>query len=162
MRLRSLAIAGLLATVAAVAAPGTPALADELFTFKNVNSGLCLTARAGSGERPAVQTTCYGNPDQKWEMRHIAADQWQIYSPYLNLCLAARGSGESPVIATSCGTWPDQLWDWRGFVLPFPAGPQYDWFKNVNSGNCIAARGSVESRAVATTCGNWPDQHWKK
>ncbi len=161
MRLRSLAIAGLLAAIAAVAAPGTPAQAAELFTFKNVNSGLCLTARAGSGERPAVQTTCYGNPDQKWEMRLVSSNRWQIYSPYLGLCLVARGSGETAVVATTCGGWADQLWDWQGLVIP-PFGSQYDWFVNANSGNCIAARGAAESRAVATTCGNWADQHWKK
>jgi hypothetical protein len=112
-RLRNLAIAGLLAAVAVLAAPATIAAADAgPFTYANINSGLCLTARAGSGERPAVQTNCYGNPDQKWVLRYVSADHFQIYSPYLNLCLVARGTGESPVVATTCGPWLDQQWYW--------------------------------------------------
>jgi len=94
-------------------------------------------------------------------MRLVSSNRWQIYSPYLGLCLVARGAGESAVVATTCGSWADQLWDWQGLViLPYPS--QYDWFVNADSGLRIAARGLGESRAVATTCGNWADQHWKK
>src|SRR5688572_25855955 len=82
MRLSNLMTVCLLAAVAAVAAPvaaagaaphdSRPAAAvlraPGPYVLQNENSGLCLTARAGSGERPAVQTTCSGLPDQSWEM----------------------------------------------------------------------------------------------
>jgi hypothetical protein len=160
-RLCTLAIAGLLAAVAVLTAPATiAAAAAGPFTYSNINSGLCLTARAGSGERPVVQTTCYGNPDQQWVLRYVSADHFQIYSPYLELCLVARGTGESPVVATTCGTWLDQQWYWGSHTNPYGV-PLYDWFVNWNSGNCIAARGSGESRAVATVCG-YNDGYWKR
>lgn len=71
-------IAGLLASVAAlmVPAPQATAAADHTTAggtssmtagmaklaaprhLRNLNSELCMTARAGSGERPVIQTTC--------------------------------------------------------------------------------------------------------
>jgi hypothetical protein len=166
MKLSNLVTACLLAAVAAVAAPhdSRPAAAalraPGPYVIQNENSGLCLTARAGSGERPVVQTTCSGLPDQSWEMNLVSSDVWQIRSPFLGLCLAARGSGEVAVLATTCNAgWRDQTWLWHSRVVaPYP--PQYSLFENRNSGLCIAARGFAESRALVTTCGGWADQRW--
>lgn len=185
MRLRSLVISGLLVAAAAVGAPAAPAGAAptdaapagrQLVTpgnvsaaashhIRNTNSYLCLAARAGSGERPAVQTTCDFTvgaywADQYWELVPATATTWHLYSPHLGLCLVARGSGETAVVATTCGSWADQRWYW----LENDSNGTYQ-FLNANSGNCLTARGSGESAAVATTCdwrvgAYWADQHW--
>jgi hypothetical protein len=135
--------------------------------IRNINSDLCLAARAGWGERPVVQTTCDYHvgtywPDQYWEYIPVAADPvhtYRIRNTYLNLCIAARGSGEAAAVATTCGRgheWPDQIWR-PEHVSTWNA----DRLQNTASSNCLAARGHGESRAVATTCGyGWPDQHW--
>jgi hypothetical protein len=133
------------------------------YHIQNINSGLCLASRAGSGERPTIQTTCdftVGQywADQYWELRYVSY-AWQIYNRALRLCLVARGGGESAVVATTCGSWNDQLWYW------LVASDGTEQFENVNSGLCLTARGSGESAPVATTCdwnanSYWPDQHW--
>lgn len=169
MRLGKLAVVVLLAAVATVAAPATAAQAEPFVArhVRNVNSGLCLTARFGSGERPVVQTTCdftVGDfwPDQYWNVNDTGPSA--IIRTNQPLCVATRGAGESAAVATTCGGYPDAQW-----IALFPPGPQRLWqFQNVNSKLCLAARGSGESRVVQTTCDftqpglpYWPDQHWE-
>jgi hypothetical protein len=182
MRLRSLTLGVALTLAALLVIPGAPANAAPVakptvragvvnpaawgIQIRNANSGLCLAARAGSGERPVIQTTCDYTvgaywPDQYWLLLDVDQDSHnhRIYSTYLGLCIAARGSGEVGAVATTCGSgsaWPDQIWHFE-FVPRWQA----DRFQNRNSGNCLAARGSGESRAIATTCNYvYPDQHW--
>ena len=183
MRLHRLAIAALLAALTALSVPAAAAAAPQgaapdgarlattgsarlvgPFHVWNTNSALCLVARTGSGERPAVQSTCDFDAgqywaDQYWELRPVTSTTWQIYSPLLNRCLVTRGSGESAAVTTGCGTWADQVWRW------WLNGDGTEQFENTNSGLCLTTRGSGESAAVATTCdwkvgARWADQRW--
>ncbi|WIM99600.1 ricin-type beta-trefoil lectin domain protein [Actinoplanes oblitus] len=174
-----MAVAVLLAAIAALLVPASRATAatgraagadaSAMMAIEaprhlvNVNSGLCMAARAGSGERPVIQTTCDYNhhdeywPDQYWILK--TDETTPVESSLLHLCVAARGTHETAAVATTCGFWPDQQW-----AKGRPPGPVTPWFRMSNgAGLCLAARGYAESRVVATTCGfgdDWPDQQW--
>ncbi|MFC5833751.1 RICIN domain-containing protein [Nonomuraea insulae] len=135
--------------------------------IRNQNSGLCLAARAGTGERPAIQTTCdyqVGRdwPDQHWTLEKVVSgtDIYRLRNQELNLCLAARGSGEVQAIATTCDRdtgheWRDQHW-----IYLYDGATGHRW-QNRASLNCLAARGTGQSPAITTTCNaDWVDQHW--
>lgn len=133
--------------------------------LRNHNSGLCLAAHAGAGERPVVQTSC-DTPgqvrfDQYWELVTVnqAQHKYRLRSTALQLCVATRGSGESAAVATTCNTgtgWPDQIWTTQAV-----SGVAADRFINNSSNLCLVARGnSIESQALQSTCGNWADQYW--
>ncbi|ROP28195.1 RICIN domain-containing protein [Couchioplanes caeruleus] len=136
--------------------------------LRNANSNLCLVSRAGSGERPVVQSTCANPPtywaDQYWE--YIYPDRLnnpgyvRVRNVALGLCLTARGAAETAAVTTTCGSgwaWPDQIWR-----LTYVPRWNADRIQNLSSGNCLAARGSGESLAVVTTCNDgWIDQHWR-
>jgi hypothetical protein len=158
------AIGALVAALVATLLPASSASAAVSTTFLNSSSALCLTSRAGSGERPVVQTTCDTTVPAYWADQHWlvvgGATLTHIKNVATGLCLVARGSGETKVVATGCGDWGDQLWR---LVYHNPTGT----FKlqNNNSGLCMAARGFGESPVVVTTCDStvyqyWPDQHW--
>ena len=168
MKLGRLAAVMVLAAVATLAVPATAAQAAPLVAhhIQNTSSGLCMTARFGSGERPVVQTTCDFTvgafwPDQYWNLNNEGV--FAISRTNQPLCVAARGTGESGAVATTCGGYRDAQW----IGLYKLGSPEILQFQNVNSGLCLAARGSGESRVVQTTCdftqqGNpyWADQHW--
>ena len=182
MRLRSLVISALLATVAIFVAPAAasagPSDAGQRVLpgdfriaawahLQNANSGLCLVSRAGSGERPALQTTCdftVGQywADQYWEIRGAGDGGWSIHNLALGLCLVGRG-GESTVVATTCDWKVGQSWADQHWIL-WSTSVGYR-FENVATGLCLVTRGSGESRAVVSTCDYkvgqyWADQHW--
>jgi hypothetical protein len=134
--------------------------------IRNHNSGLCLAAHAGAGERPVVQTTCDSPQqvrfDQYWQIVPVnqAEQKYRIRSTSLLLCVATRGVGESAAVATTCNTgtnWPDQIW-----TAQTVSGVNANRFINDNSNLCLAARGdSSESPVLQSTCGNWADQYWR-
>ncbi|WP_078965965.1 RICIN domain-containing protein [Streptomyces aureocirculatus] len=74
----------------------------------NVNSGKCLTARAGQNAR---QTACGGHRDQQWEAV-VTRDGVQLRNQHTGLCLLAQGTAEnSPVIMFECHSrYSDQRW----------------------------------------------------
>ncbi|WP_078965931.1 RICIN domain-containing protein [Streptomyces aureocirculatus] len=74
----------------------------------NMNSGKCLTARAGQNAR---QTECGGHRDQQWEAVSTHAGT-QIRNQHTGLCLLARGTAEnSPVTMYDClSQYSDQRW----------------------------------------------------
>jgi Ricin-type beta-trefoil lectin domain len=166
VRIRGLIAAGVLvATVIGTLIPASAASAANSYGFRNLNSLLCMAARAGSGERPVVQTTCdFTVPaywaDQHWSLPGGFLQRTQIKNVALGLCLVARGSGETAVVATGCGPYGDQYW-----YAMWDANTATYQYLNGNSGLCLAARGSGESRVIVTTCDYavgqfWRDQHW--
>ena len=168
MKLAKTAAVALLAAAATLSGTATAAQAAPLVAhhIQNLNSGLCLTARFGSGERPVVQTTCdftVGGfwPDQYWNLDTVGV--FAISRTNQPLCVAARGTGESAAVATTCGGYRDAQW----IALYTLGSPDNLQFQNVNSKLCLTARGAGESRAVQTTCDftqpgspYWADQHW--
>lgn len=86
------------------------------YRIRSILLGLCIAAR-GSGESPAIATTCGAGGqwvDQIWTIRYDGtknADQYVNKSS--DLCLVARGSGESQAVQSTCATgqnWRDQYW----------------------------------------------------
>jgi hypothetical protein len=158
------AIPTLLVAFIAAVLPASSASADVSTTFLNSSSVLCMTSRAGNGERPVVQTTCDTTVPTFWADQHwlvVGGNALtQIKNVATGLCLVARGSGEAQAVATGCGPAADQWW-WP--VYHYPTGTYK--LQNKNSGLCLAARGYGESPVIATTCDSsvnryWPDQHW--
>lgn len=170
MKLGKLAVVVLLAAVATLSGPATAAQAAPLYAhhIQNANSGLCMTARFGSGERPVVQTTCDFTIGENWQDQYWDLNNEGVFNirrTYQQLCVAARGAGESAAVATTCGGYPDAQW----IALYRLGTPNVYQFQNINSGLCLAARGFGESRVVQTTCDfnqpgfpkpTWIDQHW--
>jgi hypothetical protein len=145
-----------------------PASAASSFNISNYNTGHCVAARAGSGERPGIATTCDFTvkaswADQHWSFPPAAYGTVQIKSDALGLCLVARGSTETQAVATTCGGWADQLW-----TVKFDSTTNTYQYVNYNSGLCLASRaGSGEPPVIATTCDFavntvWADQHWRQ
>ncbi|MCP2357452.1 hypothetical protein HD597_004472 [Nonomuraea thailandensis] len=184
--IRALAAAALLTLLAALVSPSLPAAAAsaggqraELTAgrtdsaldsnrIRNRNSRLCLAARAGTGERPAIQTTCDFEagrywPDQHWTLERVVTgtEIYRLRNVALNLCLSARGSGETQAFATACDRDRGQEWRDQHWIYLFDAGHGTHRWQNRASGNCLAARGTGQSPAIATTCNrDWLDQHW--
>lgn len=134
------------------------------FRIFNDNSGECLVARAGSGERPVVQTDCgVDRSDQHWQLVSIdPANLWyRIRSADLGLCITTRAGVETKAVATTCNPgstladWPDQIWQYQF------DGNSYR-LQNRASGLYLVARGQqVESQAVQTwSCPTCADQYW--
>ncbi|MCW7541288.1 RICIN domain-containing protein [Aquabacterium sp. A7-Y] len=140
---------------------GTPgdASAQQYHWLVNRNSGLCLTASAGSGERPVYQGAC--NEDARFELYYpVDYSRLMFRHKTTDLCLVTRGSGESAAVLSTCNPgWADQLWYW--YFADNPGGQDMYQYQNANSRLCLAARGGGRSRAVQTTCGDWVDQQWR-
>ncbi|MBB5803671.1 hypothetical protein F4560_003439 [Saccharothrix ecbatanensis] len=167
--------------VLAVSLPGVPPAAGAADTghepkltdspgyhLRNVSSNLCLAARAGSGERPVVQTTCDYNadaywPDQYWLLLPVdeANEYWRIYNTSLRLCVVARNYVESSTVGTVCGT--QGTWQYVDGIWHREFSDKFDAHRYVNhkTGLCLTARGDAEIRAFATACDSGAaDQHW--
>jgi hypothetical protein len=160
------------ALLTSLAAPSVAASATGSMAFNRIHnaaSGLCLAARAGTGERPAIQTTCDNEvgkdwPDQHWTLEKVVSgtDIYRLRNLGLNLCLAARGSGEAQAFATTCDRDSGHVWQDQHWIYLYDAKRNASRWQNRATGNCLAARGLTESPAIATTCdSDWLDQYWK-
>jgi hypothetical protein len=164
----------LLAAVVGALIPAGSARAAVPMNVTNRNTLLCIAARAGSGsgDRPAIATTCdYSTkPPSFWVDQHwilVGPGLVQIISGGLQgpMCLTARGYTETQVVATLCENTTDPFQWWS---------EQHDadntWqLVNGQSGLCLASRaGTGERPVIATTCDftvnppttYWGDQHW--
>jgi hypothetical protein len=147
LRDRSVSAAQRSGLVATAAVPG-----DHMQKAQSTN---CLIARAGSGERPVLQTACVASVDQEWEFVFpFNDDRLQIRNPARNQCIVTRGRTESKAVTTTCNSgFADQVWrvEWDTTFGGYK-------FRNVNSGLCLVARTNVQ--AVQTTCAAFSDQVW--
>ncbi|HEX6356367.1 RICIN domain-containing protein [Actinophytocola sp.] len=74
----------------------------------NIDRNLCLVTR-GTGETPAVVTTCNGGfADQLWRAFLFSDGTWRFQNVNSGLCLVARGTSQAT--QTTCAGFTDQFW----------------------------------------------------
>lgn len=101
------AVAGLVATAA-------PALADDHFdvTVRSTVSGKCLAPQGNSSADgvPIVQTTCTGNPFQRWDFVDHDNSNFQIRNAVTLKCMDALGGATNgtPVVQWPCANISNQ------------------------------------------------------
>ncbi|MGW6691715.1 RICIN domain-containing protein [Streptomyces sp. NPDC054961] len=90
--------------------PGAPA---DVHSFKNVNSGLCLTVRdVPANGSPAVQAKCQPNATQGWLLRAVR-DSFQLINAASSKALTVADSSTADgakVIQLPAGPGNNQVW----------------------------------------------------
>jgi hypothetical protein len=107
-------------------APAPSPAPEEITAY---HAGRCLdVAGAGTGEGARVQQySCNGGANQRWQLRAVEGDRWEIVGTASNRCLQTSGDGEGAgATLGSCAGTPRQRWEaarvGNTFALRSPTG----------------------------------------
>lgn len=160
-------ITALLTSLVLVSGLPGPASADtagserEVPTYKNLNSGLCISVAGASTANGAklIQWTCQGE-GRGWE----GGGAWkQIVNFHSRQCMAIPGGSTSDgvqAIQWPCGSGQEQFWNDDGVEAL-----KYGTIVNYKSRLCLAVSGG--STALGAAVIQWPcngraEQQWKR
>jgi hypothetical protein len=137
--------------------PGGATAADPDFSYQlvNANSGLCLgilgaSVNQGAG---AVQWSCNGSPDQRWNGTWFFGTVTDVNS---GLCLGILGASKAAGAAAAqwpCNSSASQIWELD----------DSNRLQNSNDGMCLSVWGAslaAGARVVQWPCSGRPDQTW--